>query len=178
MAEQSPGTLYFFCGKMGAGKSTHSVKLASEQNAVLLSEDAWLAQTYPNQIATFDDYLKFSNQLRPLVRNLVQDILRTGTSVVMDFPANTASQRSWFKNLCGEISAPHEMIYLQASNETCLRHIARRREEQPERAAFDTEEVFMQVTRFFEEPTIEESLKVSPIKVDEKRCFTVSHVEH
>lgn len=33
------GILTFFCGKMGAGKSTQSRKLAQEINAVLLSED-------------------------------------------------------------------------------------------------------------------------------------------
>jgi len=36
------GTLYFFCGKMGAGKSTKSKQLAKEKNAVLLSEDSGL----------------------------------------------------------------------------------------------------------------------------------------
>ena len=34
MSEQ--GTLIFFYGKMGAGKSTHSKNIASERNAVLI----------------------------------------------------------------------------------------------------------------------------------------------
>ncbi|MCB2183772.1 MAG: ATP-binding protein [Desulfobulbaceae bacterium] len=33
------GTLFFFCGKMGAGKSTYSKNLANELSAVFLSED-------------------------------------------------------------------------------------------------------------------------------------------
>jgi len=33
------GTLIFFCGKMGAGKSTQSKKVAHDRNAVLISED-------------------------------------------------------------------------------------------------------------------------------------------
>lgn len=37
------GTLIFFCGKMGAGKSTLSQELASERRAVCISEDQWLA---------------------------------------------------------------------------------------------------------------------------------------
>ncbi len=56
------GTLYFFCGKMGAGKSTKSKQLAKEKNAVLLSEDEWLSSLYPNQITSFEDYLKLSAQ--------------------------------------------------------------------------------------------------------------------
>jgi len=41
------GKLIFFCGKMGAGKSTKSKEFASESNAVLLSEDEWLSILYP-----------------------------------------------------------------------------------------------------------------------------------
>ena len=87
------GTLYFFCGKMGAGKSTKSKQLAIEKQAVLLSEDEWLSSFYPNQISAFEDYLKFSAQLKPMVKKLVQNILSVGTNVVMDFPGNTQKQR-------------------------------------------------------------------------------------
>ena len=159
------GTLLFFCGKMGAGKSTMSIELSKEKSAVLLSEDAWLAQLYPSQITSFDDYLRLSRQMRPLVRSLVQDILDTGTSVVLDFPANTATQRAWFRNLSAEVGAPHEMVYLEASDEVCLEHIAKRRQEQPERSHFDTEEVFLRVTRYFEEPEDIEGLNVRRIPV-------------
>ncbi len=85
------GTLYFFCGKIGAGKTMKSKQTAHDQNAVLISEDEWLESLYPGQIATFDDYLKFSRQIKSLVTSHVQNILRTGTDVVMDFPANTVS---------------------------------------------------------------------------------------
>ena len=86
------GKLLFFCGKMGAGKSTLSVKIAEQYNAVLLSEDDWLSQLYPQQVHSFDDYIRLSRQIRPLVRQLVKDMLLAGTSVVMDFPANTRQQ--------------------------------------------------------------------------------------
>ena len=158
------GTLYFFCGKMGAGKTTKSKEVARDQNAVLISEDEWLESLYPGQITTFDDYLKFSRQLKPLVTSHVQKILRTGTDVVMDFPANTVSQRKWFKTLCSEINAPHELIYINISEEICLNQIAQRRIEQPERASFDTEEVFHHVTKFFEEPGENEGFNIKLIE--------------
>lgn len=90
------GTLYFFCGKMGAGKSTKSKQLAIDKHAVLLSEDEWLSSLYPNQLVSFEDYLKFSAQLKPLVKKHVQNILSVGTDVVMDFPANTENCESGF----------------------------------------------------------------------------------
>jgi shikimate kinase len=161
---KSIGTLIFFCGKMGAGKSTKSQQLALNRNAVLISEDEWLASLYPSQIASFEDYIKFSSQLKPLVKSHVQNILCSGTNVVMDFPANTISQRKWFKAIVSEIDAPHELIYLNTSEEICLRQIAQRCIERPERTKFDTEEIFHHVTSFFEEPSAEEGLNIKRIE--------------
>ena len=141
-----------FAGKMGAGKSTKAKQVAQERNAVLLSEDEWLSKLYPDQIVSFDDYIHYASLLRPLVRSHVVDILKTGTSVVMDFSANTVKQRKWFKELIAEANAPNELFYLDVSNEVCLRQIEKRRLEQPERAIYDTESMFIEVTKYFQEP--------------------------
>ena len=154
------GTLTFFCGKMGSGKSTKSKSIAIEKNAVLLSEDEWLASHYPDQIKSFDDYLQYSALIKPFVKLHVQNILQTGTDVVMDFPANTVNQRKWFKELCSEIGCDYQLIYIDLSNEQCLSQIEKRRTEQPERAQFDTEAVFNQVTQYFESPAESEDLNI------------------
>ncbi|MCA1055598.1 ATP-binding protein [Rossellomorea aquimaris] len=154
------GTLYFFCGKMGAGKSTKSNQLAKDKHAVLLSEDEWLSSLYPDQIESFEDYLTFSAQLKPLVKKHVQHLLSVGTNVVMDFPANTKKLRKWFLDIASEANANHQLIYLNLTNEQCLRQIDQRRKEQPERTAFDTEAVFNHVTRFFEAPDASEGLNI------------------
>ncbi|KGR75142.1 AAA family ATPase [Ureibacillus sinduriensis] len=154
------GTLYFFCGKMGAGKSTKSKQMANEKRAVLLSEDEWLSSLYPNQITTFEDYLKFSVQIKPLVKKYVQNILSVGTDVVMDFPGNTQKQREWLVGIATEINATHQLVFLNLDKEQCLRQIAKRSKEQPERAAFDTEAMFIHVTKFFETPEASEGLNI------------------
>ncbi|MGO2514030.1 AAA family ATPase [Marinomonas polaris] len=154
------GTLSFFCGKMGAGKSTKSKALSVEKNAVLLSEDDWLAAHYPNQIHSFDDYLTFSALIKPFVKAHVQNILQAGTNVVMDFPANTVNQRTWFKELCSDIQCQHELIFLDLSDEQCLAQLVKRRIEQPERAQFDNETVFYHVTQYFQTPSEDEGLNI------------------
>ncbi|TKF32460.1 AAA family ATPase [Enterovibrio norvegicus] len=161
---QAIGTLYFFCGKMGAGKSTYSLTLAQEKNAVLLSEDDWLSALYPNQINSFDDYLIFSRRMKPLVHDHVQRILKTGTSVVMDFPANTKSQRKGFLELANAISASHELIFLDRNDARCLQQIAQRRQAQPERQAFDTEEMFYHVSAYFDVPSDAEMLNIRVVR--------------
>ncbi|MGO3276619.1 AAA family ATPase, partial [Halomonas sp.] len=90
-------------------------------------------------------------------------ILVSGTSVVMDFPANTISQRKWFKTIFSEIQAPHELIYIDQPNEICLGQIEKRRIEQPERAATDTEEMFELVTKYFVAPTSDEGFNTTVI---------------
>lgn len=154
------GGLIFFCGKMGSGKSTKASEIVEKGSAVLLSEDEWLGSLYPNKIVSLENYIKYSNQLKPQIKKLVQSILVTGTDVVMDFPANTLHQREWFKGIFTEIKAPHKLIYIDLPNATCLEQIKRRRLEQPERAATDTEEMFEQVTKYFVEPVPEEGFNI------------------
>ena len=55
------GVLTFFCGKMGAGKTTKANNIAMERKAVLLSEDEWLTSLYPNKIASLKDYVAYSS---------------------------------------------------------------------------------------------------------------------
>ncbi|WP_340678989.1 ATP-binding protein [Paraglaciecola sp.] len=160
------GVLTFFCGKMGAGKTTMARETSQERNAVLLSEDEWLSSIYPNNINTLEDYFEYSGRLKPQMKKLVQSILASGTNVVMDFPANTIAQRKWLKSVFSEIQAPHELIYIEQSNAICLEQIAKRRTEQPHRAATDTEKMFEQVTKYFVAPTLDEGLNTTVISAN------------
>lgn len=160
------GKLFFFCGKMGAGKTFQSKLIAREHNAVRISEDEWLAAHFPERIETFDDYLAHSRAIKPFVRDHVQEILKSGANVVMDFPANTARQRAWFVSLCAEIGCAHRLFFLDLTDEQCLARLATRRKEQPERAAFDNEAVFKRVTRLFERPGEDENLNI--VRVEAK----------
>lgn len=160
------GVLTFFCGKMGAGKTTKSREISQARNAVLLSEDEWLSSVYPNRIKTLADYIEYSGLLKPQMKKLVQSILSSGANVVMDFPANTIQQREWFKAIFSEIQAAHELVYIDQPNEICLEQIAKRRIEQPERAATDTEEMFVLVTKYFVAPTSDEGFNTTVISVN------------
>ena len=150
--DNSAGRLIYFCGKMAAGKSTEAHIVAERCNGVLIAEDEWLAALYPNKINSFEDYIHYSGLLKPLIKSHVQNILKTKTNVVMDFPANTNKQRAWFSKLVQEIGASSELTYLKISNDLCLIRLAKRRIEQPARKKFDTEIIFNQVVSFFEEP--------------------------
>ncbi len=157
---KTKGTFIFFCGKMGAGKSTLSQEISSQEGAILLSEDEWLKAIYPDEIRTFDDYITYSSRLKPMMKQHVQHILHAGVSVVMDFPGNTEKQRAWLKEIYTACGCDHKLIYLKASDDFCIKRIAKRAKTQPQRALFDTEDVFHQVTRYFQLPLEKEGFNI------------------
>jgi len=122
---------------------------------------------YPGQIRSVDDYVKYSNLIKPVVKPLVQSLLRKGLKVVMDFPANTPGQRAWLRSIFEEVGAPHELIYLDVSNELCLENLAKRRTEQPARVATDTEEMFRAMSRYFSEPSEDEGFNIIRLSATE-----------
>jgi adenylate kinase family enzyme len=145
---------------MGAGKTTYAKKLAKENNALYLSEDDWLSALYPNEINNFDDYITCSLRLKPMIKDHIIKLLNLGISIVMDFPGNTIKQRKWLLSIANDAKVNHELRYLKASDEICLKHLEKRREAIPERNQFDTEEVFKQVTKYFEEPRETEGINI------------------
>ncbi|MBU0437057.1 AAA family ATPase [Staphylococcus succinus] len=158
------GTLYFFSGKMGAGKSTKAKEIEQTENAVLLSEDEWLEKLYPKQINNFDDYLNYSKLIKPLLKEHIQHILKVGSNVVLDFPGNTTIQRKWLLSIASEINGNHQLIFLNINDDQCLKRINKRRNEEPAREQFDTEETFEYVSSFFETPKFSEGLNIIEIK--------------
>jgi len=149
---------------MGAGKSTYSQQLAIDSNAMLLSEDDWLAALYPDEINNLADYQKYSARLKPLLASHLQAALLAGLSVVLDFPGNTRRQRAWFKDIISCHNIAHRLVYLEMDDSSCLVQIGQRRISHPERAQFDTEAVFRQVTAHFEAPGADEGFDIEIVR--------------
>jgi len=155
-------TLHLVCGKIAAGKSTLTARLAQEPNTVLISEDKLLAILYPGEILSLADYIRCTTKLRAAMQDLIEDILAAGSSVVLDFPANTIASRNWMKTILAKTSAAHILHYLDVSDEECKRRLQRRNEESSHQ--FSTSEAeFEQITRFFVPPSAEEGFNVKTV---------------
>lgn len=101
------------------------------------------------------------------MKTFVQSILTAGTGVVMDYPANTIQQRKCFRSIFSEIQTPHDLIYIDLPNDVCIERIAKRRAEQPGRAAPDTTEMFEKVTKYFVALTSDEGFNTTMISENE-----------
>lgn len=87
--------LHLFCGPIGSGKSTLARHLASEQQALLLSEDSWFANLYGPQMHTLADYAAFAPRLKAALFEHLLALLKGGNTLVLDFPMNTRQSRAW-----------------------------------------------------------------------------------
>lgn len=125
-------TLHFLCGKAGAGKSTVANRLAQEHEAVLISEDVWLVRLYGQEMKTFEDYQRYAQRLKTVVGPLAIELLASGRSVVLDFPANTRASRAWFRSVFEQAGVPHALHFLDTPEATCLARIAERNVARPE----------------------------------------------
>jgi len=105
--------LYLLCGKIAAGKSTLARRLAGRPATRLISEDYWTSNLFSDDLRIIDDYGLFSALLPAAAMGPhIVDILRHGLSIVLDFLANTISNRNWMRSLITEANVVHELHLL------------------------------------------------------------------
>lgn len=155
-------TLHMLCGKIAAGKSTLAATLARAPQTVLLCEDNWLARLYPGEIVTFEDYCLSSERLRETIAPHIENLLRCGLSVVLDFEANTPDSRAWMRGIAERAGARHQLHYLDVPDEVCRERLRRRNKAgSHEFAASEAE--FDAITAYFVAPTEAECLTVTVV---------------
>ncbi|WP_147125449.1 AAA family ATPase [Shimia ponticola] len=123
---QSPPKLFILCGKIASGKSTLAAKLAEASGGVRIVEDEWLHGLYANELHGLDDYVRCTNLLRAALTGHIVQLLNLGVSVVLDFSANTPTQRAWFRELIDQTGAAHELHWLDVPVEVCRDRLAAR----------------------------------------------------
>jgi predicted kinase len=154
------GMLYFMCGKMAAGKSTHARELARTKNAVLFVQDEFLDALYPGEIRDIEDFRKYSGRVRDTISLHIQDLLTRGVAVVLDFPGNTRAQRQWFRELFEGAGVAHELHFVDVPNELCKRQLKQRSEALPAGSPWTTDAEFDAITAHFQAPTEDEGFNV------------------
>ena len=139
------------CGKIAAGKSTLARRLGQTPNSVVLSEDDWLSELYPEEIKTGRDYVLYAERLKTVLGPHVVELLRAGVSVILDFPANTVAFRGWMRGIIDAADADHVLHVLDVPDEVCLARLKARNADGSHSFAV-TEEQFRQFTRYYVPP--------------------------
>lgn len=151
--------LHLLCGKIAAGKSTLASVLGRAPNTIVMKEDYWLARLYPGEQTSLADYIRNSTRLRDAMAAHVIELLQSGMSVVLDFPANTLASRAWMRTLFEEAGCAHRLHYLDVANEVCKARL-HQRNEAGEHEFNASDEDFVIFTSFFVAPSPDEAFEI------------------
>ncbi len=152
-------TLHLVCGKIAAGKSSLCKRLAAEPATLLISEDHWMAHLYPGELNSLADYSRLSARLRAAMTSHIVDVLKTGPSVVLDFPANTLGQRAWMRALIDQSGVAHVLHLLDVPDDVCKARL-KARNASGEHPFETSDEQFDLFTSHFAPPTPDEGFNV------------------
>lgn len=145
-------TLHLLCGKIASGKSTLSAELSARPMTIVISEDQWLARLYAGEMRDVADYVRCSAKLREAMAPHLITLLQAGMSVVLDFPANTLSNRQWMKGIVDASGADNRLYFLDVPDDVCKARL-RARNQAGEHDFAATDAQFDFITRFFVPPT-------------------------
>lgn len=154
-------TLHMLCGKIASGKSTLAARLGAQEGTVLISEDAWLAALFADQMSSAADYVRCSAKLRAIMEPHIASLLYAGVSVVLDFPANTVDTRSWMRSILDATDASHQMHVFDVPDEVCLSRL-RDRNAGGAHAFAATEAQFYQFAKHYDPPRPDEGFEIIP----------------
>lgn len=158
-------TLHLMCGKIAAGKSTLTEKLAAAPNTIILSEDDLLSSLYPGEIRTLSDYVRCSARLRSAIGPHIESLLRAGISVVLDFQANTINSRDWMRQIFVRAGADHQLHFLDVPDEICMARL-RQRNASGTHGFTASDAEFDLITSYFVPPSEAEGFNVILHKVE------------
>lgn len=152
-------TLHLVCGKIAAGKSTLTSALGEQAHTVVVKEDHWLARLYPGEQNSLADYVRNATRLREAMSAHLVDLLRSGLSVVLDFPANTPASRAWMRSLFEDAGCRHQLHYLDVPDEVCKSRLSQRNSDGTHEFTVSDDD-FALFTKHFVPPAPEEGFDV------------------
>ncbi|WP_316155060.1 ATP-binding protein [Cupriavidus sp. BIC8F] len=151
--------LHMVCGKIASGKSTLPKRLACTENALVISEDVWMAHLYSGEIRALEDYVRCSGRIRRVLSDHVRTLLSAGMSVILDFPFNTIDSRAWGRELFNGARVGHLLHYLEVNDEICKMRL-RARNASGEHPFETSDAQFDQITQYFGPPSTAEGFQI------------------
>ncbi|MCR9137371.1 MAG: ATP-binding protein [Alphaproteobacteria bacterium] len=156
---EDQATLHLLAGKICAGKSSLAEELGRDPGTVLIGEDQWLASLFGDEMSTLGDYVRYSARLRTAMKPHLVALLRTGVSIVLDYPANTRSSRAWMRAIIDEAACRHALHFLDVPDEVCKARLRKRNAAGTHEFAA-TDEQFDKVSSHFEAPADSEGFNI------------------
>ena len=144
------------CGQTGAGKTTYSISLSKQINAVRFSIDPWMQTLFADDMKSLDYSWMIERVYRcyDQIWDTCEKILSIDGSVVLDLGFTEFKQRKLFVDRAKALNLEAEVHYLEATKEVRKKRVIKRNaEKDPDVYAFDvTDEMFNFMEPRFEPP--------------------------
>ena len=104
------------CGPVGAGKTTYSMALAQEIEAIRFSIDPWMQTLFAKDMKSLDYawILERVDRCHQQIWEVAEQILQLNGNVILDLGFTTQKHRDRFKALSKAVNLDAEIHYLQA----------------------------------------------------------------
>jgi len=124
-------TMFLMVGLPAAGKTTRARELAAAHPALRLTPDHWHVALFGNVIGDFQRPGGERWVLEGRLISVALQVLRLGTSVVLDFGLWGRDERSALRWLARSAGAACQVVYLPVDKDVQLARIAHRQETTP-----------------------------------------------
>lgn len=146
--------LILVCGPTGVGKTTYSLSLAKDIQAIKFSIDPWMQTLFSKDMGDldFDWMMERVNRCSDQIWQVSEQILAIDGNVILDLGFTTKEQRDVFSNRARALGLESEVHYLDASTAIRKQRVDKRNtEKDPAVYAFEVTDMMFD----FMEPRFE-----------------------
>ena len=146
--------LILVCGPTGVGKTTYSLSLSKEIEAIRFSIDPWMQTLFTKDMTSLDYswMIERVNRCYEQIWQVSEQILAIDGNVVLDLGFTTKEQRDVFSNRAKKMNINSEVHYLDAPTEIRKQRVDKRNlEKDPSVYAFEVTDMMFD----FMEPRFE-----------------------
>lgn len=153
-----PARLFIVCGLPGAGKTTRSTELSERFAAIRMSADDWMDGL---DVDIWDEGVR--QQVETIQGNVTMELLRTGTSVVIEWGTWTRSERDALRRRAAAVGALVHLEFLDAPLDVLWERVRDRAREQAVGSRAITRDDLHEWSGIIERPTADELAGYDPM---------------
>lgn len=155
------GRVHLVYGLAGSGKSTLARSLCAYGEGVRFTLDEWMLRLYPSLHFETRAYGAKAVEVRDLIWSIAEQVLLTGSDVVLDWNSWSAERRRWAVDRAAAVDAPVILHKLPASIETASERAQARTERDTQYTHPVTHAGNRHLAGLMEEPRNEEGIEIN-----------------